>query len=157
MHSTVVLLFLQVPAKYMTYQNLIKVYHIVRNNDRGTLGQIHKNYFTFGLNWYIMLFKKRKTYSSWTFISSNLPNFRFKDFRISAVLHFVSQWLGLGETKLLHFSLSRLFDALVILRYDLYQSMADTLRYVTILKFIYRILKPISFEILQNISSIFDL
>ena len=70
-------------------------------------------------------------------------NFRFKNFWISAVLHFVSQWVGWEETKLLHFSIWRLFDALTILEYDMYQFMAVTLRYVTILKFIYRILKPI--------------
>ena len=70
-------------------------------------------------------------------------NFWFKDFRISAVLHFVSQWAGWEETKLLHFSIWRLFDALTILEHNLYQFMAVTLRYVLILKFIYRILKPI--------------
>ena len=90
-----------------------------------------------------MLFKKRKTYFGWTFISSDLPNFRFKNFWISAVLHFVYQWVGWEETKLLHFSIWRLFDALTILEHNLYQFMAITLRYVTILKFIYRILKPI--------------
>ena len=83
------------------------------------------------------------TCKRWTFISSDLPNFRLKIFWISAVLHFVSQWVGWEETKLLHFSIWRLFDALTILEYDMYQFMAVTLRYVTILKFIYRILKPI--------------
>ena len=81
----------------------------------GTLGQIYKNYFTFGFNRHIMLFKKRKTYFGWTFISSDLPNFCFKDFRISAVLHFVSQWAGWEETKLWHFSLSWLFLVLKLL------------------------------------------
>ena len=80
-----------------------------------TLGQIHKNYFTFGLNWYIMLFKKRKTYFSRTFILSDLLNFWFKDFWISAVHHFVSQWGGWGETKLWHFSQSRVFLVLKLL------------------------------------------
>ena len=122
-----------------------------------TLGQIYKNYFTFGFNQHIMLFKKRKTHFGWTFISSDLPNFRFKNFWISAVLHFVSQWVGWEETKLLHFLLSWLFGALPVLRYDLYQFMAVTLRYVTILKFIYRILKPIFLWISRNIGSIFDL
>ena len=56
---------------------------------------------------------------------------------------FCCHWAWWRETKLLHFLIWRLFDALTIFEHNLYQFMAITLRYVTILNFIYRILKPI--------------
>ena len=69
---------------------------------------------------------------------------RFSDISYSP---FSFQWVGWGETKLWHFSLTLLFDALTILRYDLYQFMAVILRYVWTFKIVYIILKPISFWI----------
>ena len=69
--------------------------------------------------------------------------FNLKKKEISAVCPFCLHWARWRETKLLHFLIWRLFDALTILEDNLYQFTAVTLRYVSILKFIYRILKPI--------------
>ena len=82
-----------------------------------------------------------------TFTLLKYDNFWFKHFWISAVLHFVSYCVGWGETKLSRFSLTLLFAALTILRYDLYQFMTVILRYVWTFKIVYIILKPISFWI----------
>ena len=90
-----------------------------------------------------MLFETRFWWLFVTFTTTKCANFQFKDFRISAVQPFCLHWARWRETKLLHFLIWRLFDALTILEHNLYQFMAITLRYVTILKFIYRILKPI--------------
>ena len=79
---------------------------------------------------------------------------RFSDISCSP---FCSQWVGWGETKLWHFSLTLLFDALTILRYDLYQFMAVILRYVWTFKIVYIILKPISFWISEDEASIFEI
>ena len=60
----------------------------------------------FGLTWWKMVFETRFWSVYMTITLTKYANYWFKDFRISAVLHFVSQWVGFGEIKLWHFLIS---------------------------------------------------
>ena len=94
-------------------------------------------YLSLVVMWCSMKIEIRIRSNFWSLTITKCVNSWFKDFQISAILHFASQQVGLRETKLWHFSLSRLFLALkppLIL--NLYQFMAVILRYVLTFRFV---------------------